>query len=48
MLADGEYVEAQLVRQLSLLEELPHALLGLHSRREIGKGGDSKLHCGRG
>ena len=41
MLADGEHVEPKLARELSLLEELPHALLGRYARREIGKGGDS-------
>jgi hypothetical protein len=44
MLPDREQVQAELVRQLRLLEEVGHSLLGRHARAEIAEGGESELH----
>jgi hypothetical protein len=45
VLADAEHVEADLLRELCLLEQVAHALLGRDARREVGEGGESKFHC---
>ena len=45
VLADREHVEAELVGELRLLEEVMHSLLGRHARGEVGEGGESKFHA---
>ena len=44
VLADGEHVEAELVGELGLLEQVAHPLLGGDARAQIGEGGESKFH----
>ena len=44
VLADREHVEAQLIRQLGLLEQVAHPLLGRKPRIEIGEGDESEIH----
>ena len=44
MLAHGEHVEAELVGQLRLLEQLSHALLRADARGKVREGGEAKFH----
>ena len=44
MLADREHVQAELVGELCLLEQVAHPLLRGDARGEIGEGGESKFH----
>ena len=44
VLADREHVEAELVGELGLLEQVAHPLLGADARGEVGEGGKSKFH----
>jgi hypothetical protein len=46
VLADGEHVEAQLVGQHCLLDQVAHPLLGGDPGAQIGEGGESKFHVG--
>ena len=48
MLADREHVEAELVGELRLLEQLRHALLWADVGVEVGEGGESEFHVGPG
>ena len=48
VLADGEHVEAELVGELRLLEQVAHPLLRGDARAEVGEGGKSKFHRERG
>jgi hypothetical protein len=44
MLAHGEHVEAQLIGELCLLDQLAHPLLGADARGEVREGGESEFH----
>ena len=44
MLADREHVEAELVGERRLFEQVAHPLLRADARAEIGERGDSKFH----
>jgi hypothetical protein len=44
VLADREDVEAELVGELGLLEEVAHPLAGADASREIDEGGESEFH----
>ena len=44
VLADGEHVEAELVGQLGLLEQVAHPLLRADAGGEVGEGGESEFH----
>ncbi len=46
VLADREHVEADLIGQLGLLEQLAHALLRRYAGGEVGEGGESEFHIG--
>ena len=45
VLADREHVQAELVGELRLLEQVAHPLLGGDARGEVGEGGKSKFHA---
>jgi hypothetical protein len=44
VLADREHIQAELIGELGLLEQVAHPLLGAEARGEIGEGGKSKFH----
>ena len=44
VLAHGEHVEAELIGELGLLDELLHPLLRGDAGMQIGEGGDSEFH----
>ena len=45
VLTDGEHVEAELVGQHALLDQVLHPLLRADARGEVGEGGDSEFHA---
>ena len=44
VLADREHVQAELIGELGLFEQVAHPLLGADARGEVGEGGKSKFH----
>ena len=44
VLADREHVEAELVGELRLLEQVAHPLFGRNARAHVGEGRDAKFH----
>jgi hypothetical protein len=42
--ADAEDVEADLIRQLNLLEEIMHPLRGVDLGTDVGEGVEAKFH----
>ena len=45
VLADREHVEAELVGELRLLQEVGHALMGADAGAEVGERGESEFHA---
>ena len=46
VLADGEDLQAELVGEPCLLQEIAHPLLGADAGVEIGKGDEPEIHGG--